>query len=83
MESHYRFLMLGIPWTHSMSSRDINAATRLAEASWRRNKYKYKDRSTICSYSFGNKIQMAPQKSVLVRSTSHDLHGTFLHFISQ
>ena len=39
MYSRYRFLTLGIPWTQSMPSRDINAATRLAEASWRRDKY--------------------------------------------
>ena len=30
---------LGIPWTQSVPSRDVNAATRLAEAtgSWRRD----------------------------------------------
>ena len=39
MDSHYRFLTLGIPWTQSMPSRDVNAATRLAEASWRRDKH--------------------------------------------
>ena len=38
MDSRYRFLTLGIPWTQSMPSRDVNAATRLAEASWRRDK---------------------------------------------
>ena len=38
MDSQYRFLKLGIPWAHSMSSRDVNTATRLAEASWRRDK---------------------------------------------
>ena len=38
MDSCYRFLTLGIPWTQSMPSRDVNAATRLAEASWRRDK---------------------------------------------
>ena len=37
MDSRYRFLTLGIPWTQSMPSRDVNAATRLAEASWRRD----------------------------------------------
>ena len=31
MDSCYRFL------THSMLSRDVNAAMRLAEASWRRD----------------------------------------------
>ena len=33
MDSRRRFLMLGIPWTQSMPSRDVNAATQLAEAS--------------------------------------------------
>ena len=37
MDSLYRFLTSGIPWTQSMPSRDVNAATRLAEASWRRD----------------------------------------------
>ena len=27
---------MGVPWTQSMLSRDVNAATQLAEASWRR-----------------------------------------------
>ena len=35
MDSSYRFLTLGIPWTQSMPSRDVNAETRLAEATWR------------------------------------------------
>ena len=38
MDSRYRFLTLGIPWTQSMPSRDVNAAMRLADASWRRDK---------------------------------------------
>ena len=38
MDSRDRFLTLGIPWTQSMPSHDVNAATRLAEASWRRDK---------------------------------------------
>ena len=38
MDPRYRFLTSGIPWTQSMPSRDVNAATRLAEASWRRDK---------------------------------------------
>ena len=39
MDSRYRFLTLGTPWTQSMPSRDVNAVTRLAEASrWRDNK---------------------------------------------
>ena len=38
MNPRYRFLTSGIPWTQSMPSRDVNAATRLAEASWRRDK---------------------------------------------
>ena len=40
MDSLYRFLTLGIPWTQSMPSRDVNAATRLAEDSRRRDKVK-------------------------------------------
>ena len=39
MDSCYRFLTLGIPWTQSMPSHDINAVTRLAEASWRLDKW--------------------------------------------
>ena len=35
MDSRYRFLTSGIPSTQSMPSRDVNAATRLAETSWR------------------------------------------------
>ena len=38
MDSRYQFLTLGIPWTQSMPSRDVNASTRLAEARWRRDK---------------------------------------------
>ena len=41
MDSRYRFLTSGIPWTQSMPSRDVKAATRLAEASWRRDKFKW------------------------------------------
>ena len=41
MDSRYRFLTLGTPWTQSMPSRDVNAVTRLAEASWRRDKKCY------------------------------------------
>ena len=41
MDSRYRFLTLGIPWTQSMPSRDVNAETRLAEASWWRDNYLY------------------------------------------
>ena len=43
MDSRYRFLTLDIPWTQSMPSRDVNAPTRLAEASWRREKTLNKD----------------------------------------
>ena len=39
MDSRYRFLTSGIPWTQSMPSRDVNAATRLAETSWRRDNH--------------------------------------------
>ena len=38
MDSGSWFLTLSIPWTHSMPSHDVNAATWLAEASWRRDK---------------------------------------------
>ena len=41
MDSRYRILTLGIPWTQSMPSRDVIVATRLAEASWRRDKVSY------------------------------------------
>ena len=40
MDSLYRFLTLGTPWTQSMPSRDVNAVVRLAEASWWRDKMK-------------------------------------------
>ena len=43
MDSLYRFLTLGIPWTQSMPSRHVIAATQLAEASWRRDKKVYSD----------------------------------------
>ena len=33
MDSRYRVLTLTIPWTQSIPSRDVNAATQLAEAS--------------------------------------------------
>ena len=32
MDFRYQFLSLGIPWTQSMPSCDVNAATGLAEA---------------------------------------------------
>ena len=32
-----RFLTLGVPWAQSMPSRDVNAATRLAESGCRRD----------------------------------------------
>ena len=41
MDFRYRFLTLGIPWTQSMPSHDVNAATQLAEASWRRDNVTY------------------------------------------
>ena len=37
MDSRCRFLTSGTPWTQSMPSRDVNAVTRLAEASWWRD----------------------------------------------
>ena len=39
MDSRYRCSTLGIPWTQSMPSRDVNAVTRLVEASLRRDKF--------------------------------------------
>ena len=42
MDSPYRFLTLGIPWTQCMPLRDVNAATRLAEASWMCDKRFYR-----------------------------------------
>ena len=41
MDSRWRFLTLGIPWAHSMPSREVNAAMQLAEASWRRDNIRY------------------------------------------
>ena len=35
MDSRYRFLTLGSPWTQTMLSLDVNAATGLVEASRR------------------------------------------------
>ena len=40
MDSRCQFLTLGIPWTQSMPSRDVNAVTRLAEACLRRDNKK-------------------------------------------
>ena len=37
MDSRYRVLTVVIPWTQSIPSCDVNAATRLAEVSWRRD----------------------------------------------
>ena len=37
MDFRYHFLTLCKPWAHSMTSRDINATRRLAEASWKRD----------------------------------------------
>ena len=45
MDFRYRFLTSGIPWTQSMPSHDVKAATRLAEASWRRDNV-FKDSSS-------------------------------------
>ena len=47
MDSRYRFLTLGIPWTQSKPSRDVDAATRLAEASWRRDNVRRMDRGLV------------------------------------
>ena len=38
MDSGYQFLMLGIPWAHSMPAHDVNDGTQLAEANWRHDK---------------------------------------------
>ena len=54
MDSLYRFLTLGIPWTQSMPSRDVNAATRLAETSSRRDKYTKSAQRDV--HNEGNKI---------------------------
>ena len=55
IDSRYRFLTLGTLWTQSMPSRDVNAVTRLAEASWWRDKNVYnvfhKDRQPIIKFS--------------------------------
>ena len=40
MCSRYRFLTLGIHWTRSMPSRDVNSPTQLTEGSWRRDRVK-------------------------------------------
>ena len=37
MDPRCPFLTLGIPWTQSTPSRDVNAATRLAEEIYRRD----------------------------------------------
>ena len=47
MDYYYRVLALGIHLTQSMQSRDVNNATRLAEASWRRDKVAYWRRHVI------------------------------------
>ena len=53
MGSRYLFLTLDTPWTQSMPSRDINAATRLAEASWRRdNEIDGTDKATYAHHRF-------------------------------
>ena len=52
MDSRYRFLTLGTPWTQSMPSRDVNAVTRLAEASWWRDNIKCSPKSDlVCDVS--------------------------------
>ena len=50
--SCYRFLMLGIPWTQSMPSCDVNAAMRLAEANWMRDKGYLRTRMQMAPSAF-------------------------------
>ena len=52
MDSRYRFLTLGMPWSQSMLSRDVNTATQLTEASWKRDNsvYHYCSRVSITDY---------------------------------
>ena len=49
MDSRYRILTLCIPWTQSMLSHDVNAATRMSEASWRRDTEPYRPASVHIS----------------------------------
>ena len=58
MESRYRFLTLGIPWSQSVPSRDVNAATRLSEASWRRDKVIYVTAHTRCAGGLKKKLNL-------------------------
>ena len=64
MDSRCRFLTLGTPWTQSMPSRDVNAVTRLAEASWRRDNQ-------------GNDVKICPKYDVMytVYKTAYVYYG--------
>ena len=46
MDSRYRFFTLGIP------SRDVNAATQLAEASWKHDNFIKGRKLPVSSYIF-------------------------------
>ena len=59
MDFRYRFLTLGTPWTQSMPSRDVNAVTRLAEASLRRDKKNTKSCENVVGMSISI-MQFAP-----------------------
>ena len=67
MDFRYRFLTFGIPWTQSMSSRDVNAATRLAEARWRRDNV----HKNLVSY-FTQKRDIAGGRSTLTAYLMND-----------
>ena len=52
MDSRYRLLTLDIPWAQRMPSRDVNAATRLTEASWRRDNELYNILTSLKLFSY-------------------------------
>ena len=66
MDSRYRFLTLGTPWTQSMPSRDVNAVTRLAEASWRCDKKK----NIFVCFEGGAQSSQCPRSAVDSGGTS-------------
>ena len=73
MDPRYRFLTSGIPWTQRMPSRDVNAATRLAEASWRRDKIIHCVQKCTSNSSFKSNIYvcetLAPSASTKIKMT--------------
>ena len=67
MDSRYRFLTLGIPWTQRMPSCDVNAAMRLAETSVRRDKAEKGSKHCISGRnSSGHVMQISQQHFNLV-----------------